>query len=414
MVASQKILIIGLVWPEPTSSAAGSRMLQLIGLFMGYGYDITFASAASPSEYSFDLSKQGIQTQVIQLNDDSFDSFVAALNPTIVMYDRYVSEEQFGWRVSKQCPDAMTILDTEDLHFLRLARQEAHKKGVELSKLNLHTDTAKREIASIYRCDVSLIISRYEMQLLQNQFQVPSQQLYYLPFLVDSITKEVTKYWKPFEERQDFVFIGNFWHEPNWDAVRYLRESIWDEIIRNLPQATMHIYGAYASQKVIQLHNPAKRFLVHGRAKSAYEVIENARVLLAPLRFGAGAKGKLLEAMQCGTPSVTTTLGAESMTSGLVWNGTIVDGVKEFSKSAVELHENKEFWLKAQSDGIELINQNYDKAIFEKEFRTHIQEMISHLTTYRKQNFVGQMLQHHTHQSTKYLSKWIAEKNKGN
>ena len=80
----------------------------------------------------------------------------------------FITEEQFGWRVAENCPDAIRLLDTEDLHFLRKARQEVVNKNQEL---NLFSETAKREIASIYRCDVSLIISEFEMQLLQETFK---------------------------------------------------------------------------------------------------------------------------------------------------------------------------------------------------------------------------------------------------
>ena len=126
-----------------------------------------------------------------------------------------------------------------------------------------------------------------------------------------------------FEERKDFIFVGNFLHEPNRDAVHYLKESVWPLIRAQLPDAGMCIYGAYPSQSVLQLHQPKERFFSLGRADDAQEVVAKARVMLAPLRFGAGMKGKLLEAMQCGTPSVTTAIGAESMYGDLPWNGFI-------------------------------------------------------------------------------------------
>ena len=123
-----KILFIGLVWPEPTSSAAGWRILHLIRLFSNH-YEVHFASAAGKSEYSFDLKSIGINEHAIQLNDSSFDKFIQQLSPSIVIFDRFMVEEQYGWRVAAQCPDTLRILDTEDLHFVRLARQEAFKKG---------------------------------------------------------------------------------------------------------------------------------------------------------------------------------------------------------------------------------------------------------------------------------------------
>lgn len=95
------ILIIGSVWPEPNSSAAGTRMLQLIALFQKQDWAITFASAASDSDFMFDVTTLGIEKVSIHLNDSNFDVFVKALNPTMVLFDRFMAEEQFGWRVAE-------------------------------------------------------------------------------------------------------------------------------------------------------------------------------------------------------------------------------------------------------------------------------------------------------------------------
>ena len=210
-----KVLIIGLVWPEPLSSAAGTRIIQLINLFLSAGYEVCFASAASKGEYSYDLKSLGVKEQEIRLNDSSFNLFLQEINPQIVMFDRYMVEEQYGWRVQQECPDALRILDTEDLHCLRHARQIAIKSGDTLKPADLFTDMAKREIASIMRCDLSLIISEMEMEILQNQFRVDASLVYYLPFLENEITEENRQRWRSFDEREGFVFIGNFLHEPN-------------------------------------------------------------------------------------------------------------------------------------------------------------------------------------------------------
>src|SRR5690606_22494590 len=125
----QKLLIIGFVWPEPKSSAAGSRMMQLINAFQSFGYDITFASACAKTDNAFDLKTLNVQTETIQLNHSSFDDFIKQLQPDVVLFDRFMTEEQFGWRVAEHCPTAMRILDTEDLHGLRKGRQQAFKDG---------------------------------------------------------------------------------------------------------------------------------------------------------------------------------------------------------------------------------------------------------------------------------------------
>lgn len=408
----QQLLIIGFVWPEPKSSGAGTRMLQLIELFLKQGWKIAFASAASDSEFMFDVTSLGVEKVSIAINDSAFDDMVRTLNPTIVLFDRFMVEEQFGWRVAEQCPNALRMLDTIDLHSLRIARQKATKEQAEFHLDDLYSDTAKREIASILRCDISLLISEVEIELLQKHYKIDRSLLYYLPFLVDAIDDNTVQNWLPFEERKVFIFIGNFLHEPNWNAVQYIKESIWPLIRKELPDVSMQIYGAYPSQKVLQLHNAKERFLVLGRAGNAFEVVSKARVVLAPLRFGAGAKGKLIEAMQCGTPSVTTSIGAESMNGDLAWSGIIADNPEAIAKAAMTLYQDQNLWKQAQQNGKVIVNQRYEKSLFENDFLAHILSVQNRLKQHRNANFMGAILLHHTTASTKYMSRWIEAKNK--
>ena len=409
----QHLLIIGSVWPEPHSSAAGSRMMQLISLFQSDGWEITFGCAAADTDYMFDIQKMGVEKVSIELNNTSFDSFVQQLQPSIVIFDRFMTEEQFGWRIAEHCPKALRILDTEDLHCLRSARQKAFKeKRTFIVNDLLAEDTAKREIAGIYRCDLSLIISEVEMSLLKQQFKVDDTILHYIPFMLDAINANTIHNWKKFEERNHFISIGNFLHEPNWNAVLFLKEEIWPLIRKELPQAELHIYGAYPSQKVNELHQPKDGFYIIGRIEDAKQVIGKAKVCLAPLRFGAGIKGKLVEAMQCGTPSVTTAIGAEAMHGKLEWSGLIANDAKEIAEAAVEVYTNKILWQKSQNNGVSIINSIYSKEIPGKQLLQRISALRNNLEKHRQQNFTGAMLLHHTISGTKYMSKWIEEKNK--
>jgi hypothetical protein len=413
MNSNQQVLIIGFVWPEPNSSAAGGRMVQLISIFAAQGFEVTFASPAMDSDYMVDLESLGVSKKSIALNCSSFDVFVKELNPTIVLFDRFMMEEQFGWRVAENCPDALRLLDTEDLHCLRLARQKAFKENRHFSTDDLLTEeVAKREIASILRCDISLMIAEYEIELLQAIFKINPDLLYYLPLLLEPIEDSRIQNLPSFEERNNFVLIGNFLHEPNWNAVQYLKETIWPLIRKQMPDAVLQIYGAYPSQKVVQSHQPKQGFHIMGRANDAQEVVRNARVVLAPLRFGAGIKGKLLEAMQCGTSSVTTTIGSESMPGDLPWNGFITDDVQVFADKAIALYQDKILWLNAQENGFEIIEKRYLKSVFTDDFVKYILKVQSDLKQHRLHNFMGTLLQHHTLTSTKYMSRWIEEKNK--
>lgn len=405
------LLIVGFVWPEPRSSAAGKRMMQLIAMFRERGWQVTFASSASESKHSADLQSRDIDCVTIEINSSSFDDLVARLDPDMVLFDRFVTEEQFGWRVAEQCPDAVRILDTEDLHCLRRAREKSFSDGSDFSEQDLPaTRDSKREIASIYRSDLSLIISEAEVDILEDIFGVGAELLHYLPFLLDPIDEVVKQRWQDFESRSHFVAIGNFQHGPNMDAVKYLKHDIWPRISQQLPGAQLHIYGAYPTPNARQLHKPEEGFYIMGRAENAKEVVAQSKVLLAPLRYGAGLKGKLIEAMQCGTPSVTTDIGAEGIRGDLSWGGKIANEPEEIASAAVALYTDEVAWQKAQQRGIRIINERFTREKFETDFMNRVGRIREKLHSRRLKNFTGQMLMHHTAASSKYMSRWIEEK----
>ncbi len=409
---AKKILIIGFVWPEPKSSAAGSRMMQLIRFFQTQNHQITFSSPCAKSDNAFDLTTIGIDQISIELNNTSFDVFINKLNPEIVLFDRFMMEEQFGWRVAEHCPNALRVLDTEDLHCLRKGRQQAFKDGKAFDRSYLYSDIAKREIASIYRSDLSLIISEVEIEILKKEFKIDAALLHYLPFMLNEISEEDIEKFPNFDERQHFITIGNFLHEPNFNAVLYLKETIWPLIKKQLPEAELHIYGAYASQKVNQLNNKKQGFLIKGFAKDVNDVMQRSRVCLAPIRFGAGLKGKLVDAMQNGTPCVTTSVGAEGMFGSMELNGFIEDTPENFVEKAITLYTNKNTWKEKQENGFKVFNQRFNVKVYQQGLSLRIQGIIMKLNEHRLNNFTGQMLQHHGLQSTKFMSKWIEEKNK--
>lgn len=403
----KKLLIIGTVWPEPASTAAGTRMLQLISFFQNLDYEICFSSTAALSEHSFDLDSIKVITKAILLNDPGFDDLLKNLNPDAVIFDRFMTEEQFGWRVSENCPNAVKILDTEDLHFLRKSRELDYKNTSDKSAEILLSDNFKREMASILRCDLSLIISEFEFELLINKYKIDAEILYYLPIYAEKFKGVMPEFIK----RKNFMHIGNFLHEPNWQTVLKLKQ-IWKEIRQKLPGSELHIYGSYTTDKAKQLHNLKEGFLVKGRADSVEEVFLNYRVLLAPIPFGAGIKGKLLESMQYGLPNVTTEIGGEGMHDNNRWNGFITENDEDFVDRSVKLYSDEILWKTSQMSGFEILKNKFSKAMFAQDFSLKIRSISRNLPAHRNSNFLGQILQHHTLQSTKYMSKWIEEKNR--
>ncbi|MGF6553858.1 hypothetical protein ABIA48_000238 [Pseudomonas sp. S30_BP2TU TE3576] len=420
-----KVLVIGYVWPEPRSSAAGGHMMQILETFLQKGWDITFSSPAGTGEHRADLAPLGIREVPIELNNSSFDTFISELAPDVVLFDRFMMEEQFGWRVEKHCPNAMRVLESSDLQSLRDARHQRLKDRLKASDDNndfsemfapalreefefmADTDLAKREIAAIYRCDLTLMVSQVEIELLVEQFKVPRNLLHWCPLMVELPTRSPV----PFEDRANFLHIGNFRHAPNWDAVLWLKTTIWPLIRAQLPTAQLHIYGAYTPPKATALHNAAQGFHIMNWAEDALQVMSATRVCLAPLRFGAGIKGKIVDAMLCGTPNVTTPIGAESMCGEMAWPGHVARSAQALADAAIKLNQDKLQWTQAQQAGVELLNKRYRQNIHGPALIERLEHCRKNLQSLRNGNFTGSMLRHHLHKSTQYMSQWIEAKN---
>ncbi|MFK7755895.1 MAG: glycosyltransferase [Flavobacteriales bacterium] len=408
----KKVLFIGMVWPESNSTAAGGRMISLLKLFLSEGFSVHFACAAALSDRSDDLETLGCSSHDITLNSDGFNAFIQGINPEVVVYDRFIMEEQYGWRVADACPNACRVLDTEDLHFLRDARAHSVKKYGNLSEVNLYTKTAKREIASILRCDLSLIISEAESELLQDTFHIPRGILVYHPITFDEITESDSAKFPAFKQRSGFMTIGNFKHAPNLDAVKYTRDYVWPEVKKLMPEAEMNVYGAYLDDNDQSWAKSPDGFHIHGAATSADEAFRAARVCLAPLRFGAGLKGKLLRAALNGTPSVTTRIGAEGIAAELEWPGAMVESPELLAKKAVDLYTSESLWNSAVKTGIQLVNTRFSRVKHEQVLMHSLRFKLAHLEEERKKYFISSILQFHTLRSTEFMSRWIAEKNR--
>ena len=423
-----KVLVIGYVWPEPRSSAASGHVMQILETFLEQGWDITFASPAGPGEHKADLTAMGIAECSIELNSSSFDAFVGELAPDIVLFDRFMMEEQFGWRVEKQCPGALRVLETSDLQSLRHARHQRlkdhlkasddHDDGAALFGQTLaqefaamaDTDLARREIAALFRCDLNLMISQVEIQLLVEHFSLPPSALHWCPLMLEPVAQPLA----PYADRAHFLSIGNFRHAPNWDAVLWMKNAVWPLIRQQLPGAQLHIYGAYTPPKASALHNPAQGFHIMNWAEDALQVMTAARICLAPLRFGAGIKGKIVDAMLCGTPNVTTPIGAEGMAGDMPWAGAIGESATAIAAAAVRLYQDEHLWNQAQDAGVKLLHARYRHSVHGPALIARLEHCREHLLELRQANFIGGMLRHHQHKSTQYMSQWIEEKNRNN
>jgi len=389
-------------------------MQELMQLFVRQQWQVMFVTAAAESEYMLDLQSLGVQSQSIALNDSSFDQFLEQYQPELVLFDRFTMQEQFGWRVEKVCPYALRMIETIDLHSLRHARHTLFKRQHQViqhvEKADLFNEIAIREIAAILRSDLSILVSDYEQKLLQEQFSIDVSLLQLCPFMFakDQIQRDSLAY----GQRHHFVTIGNFRHAPNWDAVLWLKQEIWPKIRAELPAAELHIYGAYTPPKATALHQPKDGFLVKGRADSVVEVMQSARVCLAPLRFGAGIKTKLADAMLNGTPNVTTSVGAEGMFGNMPWSGLLAENADQFAEQAITLYQDKQLWEQSQQSGFDIVSTLFDETRNGEALVLRIRELRENLAEHRLNNFTGSMLRSHHQRSTEFMSRWIEAKNR--
>ncbi len=417
---SKTALFIARQWPDPKSTAAGWRMIQLIEHFERLNFSVYLATTQSTSEAFFEDNSQ-VKTLEIALNDDGFDVEIKAINPDYVVFDRFMTEEQYGWRVRGICPEALTILDTEDCHFLRLARAEYIKErplefdASACGEQALFTQYSMRELASIWRCDLSLIISKYEYELLKSTFSVPEGLLFYLPLILepekaDQNTATICGN-KSWSDRANFLWVGNRKHDPNDDSLKYLLTYLWPFIHRQLPEAALHIVGPNGTAMQKQLMDKSPSVVDLGWVDKLPELLSKYRVNLAPLRFGAGLKGKVLQSIGLGLPTVTSNIGAEGLfleDKPLIGAAQSAD---EFIAKAEQLYTDKAHWTQIQKQGIECVNAHFSATTYFTELQKCLQAIKDDLSLHRQRYFMGQILQHQSLNASKYMGRWLTLKN---
>ena len=155
------LLVVVNQLPEPTSTAAGQHLIQVLESLVPVVNSIVIGHTADKTDRSYVFDSNAITSRRIFINDSEFDSFLIDFAPQIVLFDRFTLEEQFGWRVSECCPATMRILNTEDLHGLRAAREEALINNMDWRDCVLSNPTLLRELASLYRSDLTLVISEF-------------------------------------------------------------------------------------------------------------------------------------------------------------------------------------------------------------------------------------------------------------
>ena len=407
----KKVIVIGKNWPEPKTTAAGMRMMQLLFFFKEQAEEVVFACAASPSSFSVLFEEDSIRTKEIQLNDDSFNNWIKEEQPSLVVFDRFMVEEQFGWRVSEATPQALRLLNTEDLHSLRASRGQTLDEKEALRNHWMTSPITHRELASILRSDLSLLVSHFEYEWLQSHLPQAAKSCFVLPFLFPQLDENTLIGLPTFEKRNGFVFVGNGKHQPNQDAVHWLATDIWPAIHQELPQSECAVVGGYwNSHHIAKYKNiPGLRFT--GQVDELGDFLSNRRINLLPLRYGAGIKGKLADGLRSGCITVSTSQGVEGLKNESRFPGAIQEDTSLFARRAIELHQDKESWTRYQAEIPSFFNGNYSREEGHQGFQSAMEKAMESLEENRATNLLQQLITHQSLRSSEYLSRYIALKN---
>ena len=393
------------VWPEPRSSAAGVRTHELARILMAEGYEVEAYSPCAENEAMREWEALGVRCRHCPANESGVESFLAPAQPTLVIYDRFVMEEQFGWRLRQLWPAALHVIDTQDLHAVRRARERiARRDGVfrapEFPADAEYGDDLLRELASIHRADACFVVSPWERSWLIAR-GVEEERVLTLPF---SAAPEADI--PSFHERGGFCFLGNFRHPPNLDGVLWLARELWPEIRRGIPGASLFLYGAYPPAQVSQLDGK-NGIRVHGPVRDHRAALKKHRVALAPLRYGAGIKGKVLEAWACGTPVAGTAMAFEGLGDRAAAIACADAG--SLIEEARRLHEDEAHFSQSASLGACTLAGPFSPESVRSALLTFLGSADQEKW---RASLTGRMLRLQQNNATKYFSLWIEAKNK--
>jgi glycosyltransferase involved in cell wall biosynthesis len=245
-------------------------------------------------------------------------------------------------------PQSRVIFDTVDLHFLRTNREADMTNEPEVREKA--RDKEKLEYDLIDQADETWVVSGVEQKLLRKTKPDKSIEIV-------STIAEVPGSNTPFSLRRDFLFIGGFQHTPNIDAVLFFLEKIYPRVRERLPEAKFYIIGDKAPPEIVA--RATDNVIVTGLQPDVRPFFESVRLSVAPLRYGAGIKGKINQSMGFGVPVVATSLAVEGMALTDHEDILVTDDPEDFARALLELYESEELWNRLSENGIKKTKAHY-------------------------------------------------------
>lgn len=344
-MAARRVLVLDHCTPTPDQDAGSVSLYNIMMLLRDMNFQVTFIPEDNflyVPDYTPALQREGIEvlyspwTQTVEQHLQELGSrydLVFLFRPTVV--------ERNLPAVKKYCPQAKTLFYTHDLHHLRMAREAQLEDDTK--KMRAAEAMKTREFAAINAVDLSILVSTAELELLKTE--ISDSRLAVFPLILDIPGTTIT-----WAQRQDIVFVGGFQHTPNVDAMLYFAQEIMPHLRPLLPGVRLYIVGSKPPKKIQALQN--SDITVLGFVDDLDSLLAKIRLSIAPLRFGAGIKGKVGTALAAGVPTVATSLAVEGMGLTDQENILIADDAEDFAQAIAQLYANEPLWNHLSEAGI--------------------------------------------------------------
>jgi GT2 family glycosyltransferase len=349
--ACDRVLIVDACTPMPDHDSGSLRMVNLIRLLRELGYAVSFLpdNRVHDGRYTEALQALGVEAlyhpfvadPIAWLRERGRDLNV------IVLSRHYIAANYVGL-ARLYAPQARLIFDTVDLHYLREQRAAELEGKPELAQQA--TRTQAQEFKLMRECDVSLVVSDVEKQLL-------ARELPKVHIEIVSNVHEVYGRRREFDARRDLVFVGGFQHPPNTDAVLWFVREVFPLVRATLPDVTFHVIGSKAPPQILELAHDG--VIVHGFVDDIAPYMDGCRLSVAPLRYGAGVKGKVNMAMSYGLPVVATSTAVEGMHVRAGEDVMVADTVVDLAAAILRAYGDATLWKKLSDNGLANVRRHF-------------------------------------------------------
>ncbi|WP_127564824.1 glycosyltransferase [Stenotrophomonas indicatrix] len=349
----RQVLILDEEVPRPERDSGSLRQVNLIRLLLQGGAHVVFVPTRREhgGVATEALQRMGVEVWYAPFLD-GVAGWLRSHGPrfhVVMMVRHHVANECLPL-LKRYAPQARTVFDTVDLHYLR-ERRGAEVAG-DAGLLRNAERTRASELAVMDQCDITVLVSAAEREQLQADAPQVRVELI-------SNLHEVAGTGAPFAQRHDLVFVGGFRHPPNLDAMAWFIGDVFPHIRAALPQVRLHCIGAGAPDTLLALAATQPGVVMHGFVEDIVPYMDGARIAIAPLRFGAGVKGKINLSMAHGQPVVGTTCAVEGMHLRAGQDVLVADDAAGFADAVVRLYQDPVLWQQLAAAGLANVAEHF-------------------------------------------------------